>query len=68
MSATQERKVTAYPPGKYGEMIRAYAVVQGESESKAVGKAIKSFIDSLPAEKQNQLKKVAKQVFSKNSY
>lgn len=68
MSATSlKRRVQCYPPPKYERLIRAYAEYAKTSDSNAVSRAVKCFIDTLPADVRRAVDSIAKTT-SKNSY
>ncbi len=55
-----ENKYYCYPSPKYSALIKAYAVVNEISESKAGAKAVKEFIDNLPPDIKERVIQVAR--------
>jgi len=49
MSKTEARRVRAFPPPRYYELLGAYCHQTGLSQSKSINIIIKKFFDDLPA-------------------
>lgn len=67
MPVDPERKLIAYPSSKYAKLVRAEAIVNEESNSDVVTKALKMYFDRLPVADQSRILQQAAQI-SKNSY
>lgn len=49
MAKTEARRVRAFPPPRYHELIGAYCLETGLSQSKSINIMVKKFFDELPA-------------------